>query len=190
MDSGEFTRVLQLASNGDGDAVDRLFVTLYDELRSMARQKLAKERSDHTLQATALVHEAYVRLVDQHGVQWKNRAHFFAVAARVMRQILVDHARRRSAKKRAGDKQRVSLNEALTVSVGNPSPDLIALDAALTRLQETEPEKAQVVEMRFFAGMTQDEVAEVLGVTPRTVRRYWVYAQARLYKDMSSGPDS
>jgi RNA polymerase sigma factor (TIGR02999 family) len=142
VDSGEFTRVLRLASNGNGEAVDRLFVALYDELRAMARNKFKNERPDQTLQATALVHEAYVRLVDQRGAQWKNKAHFFAVAARVMRQILVDHARRRHAKKRLGGKRRVALEEALTVSMNDSSADLVALDAALTRLQEEQPEKA------------------------------------------------
>ncbi len=186
LNSNDFTQELQRATTGNGHAVDRVFVGLYDELRATARRQLLNERRDHTLQPTALVHEAYARLVQADAQNWNNKAHFLAIAARVMRQILVDHARRRGSKKRRGARPHVPLDEALAHSKEQVDLDLVALDVALTRLHEEQPERARVVEMRFFAGMTHEEIAEVLGVTPRTVKRYWAYAQARLYTEMTS----
>ena len=146
---------------------------------------MAVERPDHTLSATALVHEAYVRLVDASRLEIRDRAHFMAVASRVLRRILVDHARRKRAVKRNAARAGLLLDEPITLSKDLVAMDLVVLDRALSRLQEEQPEKAQVVEMRFFGGMTMEEIALVLGVTTRTVRRYWAYAQARLYQDMS-----
>jgi RNA polymerase sigma factor (TIGR02999 family) len=164
------------------------FDLVYDELRRLAQSYLRSERPEHTLQATALVHEAYLRLSDRDRETWKNRAQFFAAAARAMRRILVDHARARASEKRHGRRQRLSLDQALTLSDSGPDTDLLALDLALTKLKRQEPEKVAVVELRFFAGLTADEAAEALGVTPRTVFRHWEYAKAWLYREMTSGP--
>ena len=177
--------MLRRAATGDRAAVDELFGTVYVELRRLAQHHMAAERSDHTLRATALVHEVYLRLVDAPNLKLRDRAHFMAIASRVMRQILVDHARRKRAAKRNAGRQAVSLDQAITISVDPVDGDLLALDRALVRLQSEQPEKAQVVEMRFFGGMLNEEIAAVLGVTSRTVRRYWAYAQARLYLDMA-----
>ena len=189
MGTRTFSQLLEMSRSGDARSFDELFAVVYDELRIVARRRLAMERPDHTLQATALVHEAYLRLSRGNLENLQDKAHFFALAARVMRQILVDHARRRASLKRRGGRQHLPLEEALTVAEDPMNPDLVALDQALDKLQSEQPEKAQVVEMRFFAGMTNEEVAEVLGVTPRTVQRYWTYAQARLYRELSSGAD-
>ena len=185
----DLTRILRDVSDGSIAEVDRLFEASYQELRRLARAYLARERREHTLQTTALVHEAYLRLVDSSKLEWKSRAHFLAIAARVMRRILVDHARRRKSTKRAGSWKQVSLSQADTAGLVPGNLDLLALDVALTRLQEGDPEKARVVEMRFFAGMTTGEIAEVLGVTERTVRRHWAAAKVRLYKDLTATPD-
>ena len=154
---------------------DRLLPLVYDELRRIAHRQLGRERTGHTLSTTALVHEAYLRLVDQTRARWVDRAHFFAVAAGVMRRILVDYARRYRAAKRGGDAQRVDL-DAAEVSLDQRSGMLIDLDEALGRLAELNPRLSQVVEYRFFGGMTEEETAEALGVTDRTVRRDWIKA--------------
>ena len=180
----ELTRILRDLRDASPAELDLLFQASYDELRRLARKYLARERREHTLQTTALVHEAYLRLVDSSNLEWNNRAHFLALAARVMRRILVDHARRRKSSKRGGEWKQVTLGHADGVGNAPERLDLVALEGALTRLQERDPEKARVVEMRFFAGMTNDEIAEVLGVTERTVRRHWAAAQVRLYKDL------
>jgi len=187
MASKDATQLLVEATDGSVVAIDALFQACYQELGRLARGYLAREKEGHTLQTGALVHEAYLRMVDAPQLAPKNRAHFMAISARVMRQILVDHARRHLASKRTGKRQKLSLDEALTIGADEFNTDLIALDIALTKLQQEQPEKAQVVEMRFFAGMNTEEIAEALGVTDRTVRRYLAYAQARLYKDMRSG---
>lgn len=175
---------------GNPATTDRFFAALYPELRRIARRHLARERVDHTLQATSLVHEAYVRLAGAPDLEWRDRIHFLAVASRAMRRILVDHARRRHRVKRLGRHPHVSLEEALTISTAHERhSDLIAIDLALTRLEKNEPQKAQVVEMRFFGGMTEEEIAQALGVTSRTVRRYWAYAQAWLYEDLTGTDD-
>jgi RNA polymerase sigma factor (TIGR02999 family) len=157
---------------------------VYRELRSLARRYLNKERPDHTLQPTALVHEAYLRLVDQTRADWQNRAQFFGVAAQVMRRVLVDHARARDADRRGGQVLRVSLDEA-RIAPQERDADLLALDDALNRLAEVDERKSRVVELRFFGGLNVEEAAEVLGVHPATVRRDWTVAKAWLYREIS-----
>jgi RNA polymerase sigma factor (TIGR02999 family) len=183
-DEPSVSEILQSLSAGDPEAVDRLFPVVYDQLRRLAESYLQKERPGHTLRATALVHEAYLKLVGQDQVEWKNRAHFMAVSAQAMRRVLIDHARRLGADKRGGGARKVPLDEVPTLSTQAPSMDLLALDESLSRLQADQPEKAAVVEMRFFGGLTDEEVAEVLGVSVRTVIRHWKYAQAWLYRDL------
>lgn len=182
----DLTATLTAATAGDQKAADQLIPVVYAELRRLAAIYLSRERGDHTLQPTALVHEAYLRLVDQTRVIWQNRAHFMGVAAQAMRRILVDHARRRAAMKRVGDLQKVTLDTALAIGKDAVQPDLIALDMALDRLALEHPEKAQVVVMRFFGGLKEAEIAEVLNVSTRTVTRYWKYALAWLSRDLSS----
>ena len=168
---------------GEQRPVDRLLPLVYDELRRVAHRQLGRERAGHTLSTTALVHEAYLRLVDQTRARWVDRAHFFAVAAGVMRRILVDYARRFRAAKRGGDAQRVDLDLA-EVSLDERSEMVINLDEALGRLAELNPRLSQVVEYRFFGGMTEEETAEALGVTDRTVRRDWIKAKAWLSREL------
>lgn len=171
------TVLLRAASSGDREAFDRLFPLVYDELRALAGRQLRRESPGHTLEATALVHEAYVKLAVPEGAGWSDRAHFFAIASRAMRQVLVDHARRRGARKRGGAWARTTLS-GKPLGLDTDPEELLALDAALEGL---EPRQRQVVEMRFFGGMTEEEVAEALGVSDRTVRREWVRARAWLY---------
>lgn len=166
-------------SNGDRDAATGLMPLVYDELRQRARAYLQRERPDHTLQATALVHEAYLRLVDQRTTTWKNRAHFFGVAAQLMRRILVDHARRHRREKRGGGLKKVEFDEALAPAVTR-NLDVTALDDALNDLTKLNPQHARIVELRFFGGLKTNEVAEVLAVSPRTVEREWRMARAWL----------
>lgn len=168
---------------GDANAVDALMPVVYEELRGIARRQLRHERPGHTLSTTALVHEAYVRLVDQTRVEWQDRAHFFAVAARAMRRILVDHARRRTAQKRGGNQQPIPLDEA-QLAMDAQADLLLSLDEALDRLAAFSERLAQVVELRFFGGMTEEETAEALGLSARTVRRDWVKAKAWLFKEL------
>jgi RNA polymerase sigma factor (TIGR02999 family) len=180
--AGDVSRLLHAWSGGDTEALDRLTPIVYDELRRLARRHLRGERDGHSLQATALVNEAYVRLVDFTRIQWQDRAHFFAVSAQVMRRILVDHARRRNAKRGRGH-QHVSLDETVVVAP-QPSVDLVALDDALETLARMDPRKAQVVEMRFFAGLSVEESAAVLQVSPVTVMRDWRVAKAWLHREV------
>ena len=179
---GEVTQLLQAVRNGDSEALDRLVPLVYDELRELARRELYREASGHTLHATALVHEAYLKLAGT-AMPASDRSHFLAIAARSMRQVLVDHARRRKAVKRGGDMVRTTLTDAGAQVEFRPD-ELIALDAALERLDERQ---RQIVELRFFAGMEEKEIAGVLGVSDRTVRREWVKARAWLYRDMYPG---
>ncbi len=179
------TRLLIDWSNGNREAAAGLMPLVYDELRRLARGYLQRERSDHTLQATSLVHEAYLRLVDQGTTTWQNRAHFFGVAAQLMRRILVDHARRHRRKKRGGALDKVEFDEALALSVSRDL-NLIALDDALQDLAALNPQHSQIVELRFFGGMTIEEVAEVLDVSPRTVQREWRMARAWLRRQIFS----
>ena len=169
---------------GDREALDALMPLVYQELRHLARHYLRQERPDHTLQSTALVHEAFVRLVGQSPPEWKNRTHFFGVAARLMRQILVDHARSHRAAKRGGDSFKLTLNEAL---VGSKVKDLdiLALDDALNNLAQLNPQQSQIVELRFFSGLSIEDTSEVLGVSPATVKRSWTTARAWLFREMN-----
>jgi RNA polymerase sigma factor (TIGR02999 family) len=173
-------------SGGDSEAPARLMPLVYEELRQLARQYLQSERPDHTLQATGLVHEAYLRLVDQSTTTWQNRAHFFGVAAQVMRRILVDYARSHRAEKRGGGWDKLVFDEALAPSAER-SIDLIALDDALKDLLALDPRQSQIVELRFFGGLTNEEVGEVLDVSPRTVKREWRMAKAWLRREIFSG---
>jgi RNA polymerase sigma-70 factor, ECF subfamily len=189
-DGGQTTDVsgLLLAwSGGDRGALNQLTPIVYRELQRLARQYMRRERPGHSLQTTALVHEAYVRLVDCNRMQWQNRAHFFAVCSQLMRRILVEHARRRNLK-RGGNVQHISLEDAVQVG-SQRAADLVALDDAMNALARFDPRKAQVVEMRFFGGLTAEEAAEVLRVSPVTVLRDWSTAKAWLYRQMSGGAD-
>lgn len=184
----EVTKVLIDWSKGDRSAAERLMPLIYDELRQIARGYLRRERADHTLQATGLVHEAYLRLVDQTATSWQNRAQFFGVAACVMRRVLVDHARRHRAEKRGGGWEKVEFDEALAAGLPR-SLDLVALDDALQQLARVDPRQSQVVELRFFGGLTTEEAAEVLEVSPRTIKREWRRARAWLYREIKRGEE-
>jgi RNA polymerase sigma factor (TIGR02999 family) len=181
----EVTRLLVDWGNGDQAALDELIPLVYDELRRLAGRYMRRESQGHTLQTSALVNEAYLRLIDQKSVRWQNRAHFFGVAAQLMRRILVDHARSRSRAKRGGGAQMVSLAGQAVMS--KEVADVIALDEALKNLAEMDPRKSQIVEMKFFGGLTTEEVAEVLKVTSRTVEREWRKAKAWLNRAISKG---
>ena len=185
MDDGQHqvTELLQRWSGGDRAALDQLVPLVYKELHRLASVYLRDERPDHTLQSTALVNEAYLRLVGLDTMPWQNRAHFYGVAAQILRRILVDHARDRNAVKRGSGRNKVSLDHALTVPA-QPELDLVALDESLTRLAEFDPNKARLVELRFFAGLPVHEVAEVLGISPATVHRQWAIARTWLYRQM------
>jgi RNA polymerase sigma factor (TIGR02999 family) len=183
-EAGDITRLLQAWSAGDKQALDDLLPLLYRELRSLAASYIRRERKDHTLQATALVHEAYLRMVDQTQVQSQSRTQFFAIAANLMRQILVHHARRHRAVKRGGG-NKVQLNDAVA-AVEQPGSDLIALDQALDRLAELDPRQARIVELRFFGGLTEEEIAGVLAISLATVQRNWRIARAQLQHELSS----
>jgi RNA polymerase sigma factor (TIGR02999 family) len=180
----QVTKLLVDWSNGDQEALEHLTPLVYGELRRLASRYLRKERPDHTLQSTALVHEAYLRLIDQKNVKWQNRAHFFGVAAQMIRRILVDHARGKHAAKRGASAPRLSLDEAIAVPERKDF-DLVALDDALNGLAKIDPQQARIVELRFFTGLTVEETAEVLGISPATVKRDWVTAKAWLYRDIS-----
>jgi RNA polymerase sigma factor (TIGR02999 family) len=178
------TELLERWSSGDREAADRAMALVYQELRGIARRVFRRERSGHTLEATAVVHEAYARLREQDGVRWENRAHFFGLFARVMRRVLVDHARERNAGKRAGRRERVTLAESTALALERP-PDLLALNEALDRLQALDPQKAAEVELRFFGGCSIEETARSLGVSEATVNRQWRRARAWLYRELS-----
>ena len=180
--SQDITQLLALWTSGDSNALHALLPLVYDELRSLARGYLQRERSDHTLQSTALVHEAYLRLVDQN-VTWQNRAHFFGIAAQMMRRILVDHARGRNTAKRGEGIYRVTLDEEL-MGVGKRDVDVIALDEALTHLAKFDPQQSRIVELRFFAGLSIEETSEVMKISPATVKRDWAMAKAWLHREM------
>jgi RNA polymerase sigma factor (TIGR02999 family) len=182
----DVTEILHAASNGDEEALRRLIPVVYEELRALAERKLSFENPGHTLQATALAHEAFLRLVNQTRVEWRNRAHFFAVASQAIRRILVDHARKRVAQKRGGGEQRLSYDEILDISAERPESGLLHLDRALEKLALEHPEKARVVELRFYGGLTSQEVAAVLEVGVRTVERHWEFSRAWLYRELST----
>ena len=178
------TQMLVDWSKSDPEAAARLMPFVYEELRQLARQYLQRERPDHTLQATGLVHEAYLRLVDQNTTTWQNRAHFLGVAAQVMRRILVDYARTHRAEKRGGGWDKLAFDEALAPSAER-SLDLVALDDALKDLLALDPRQSQIVELRFFGGLTNEEIGEVLDVSPRTVKREWRMAKAWLRREIT-----
>lgn len=177
------TELLLQASNGNKRALDEVLPLVYDELRRIAQNYLNRERADHTLQATALVHEAYLRLIDQRKVDWKNRSQFFGLAAQMMRRILVNHAESHKAEKR-GSGQKLQLDETVDVSFED-NLDLLALDESLKKLAEFDEQKSRIVEMRFFGGLTIEETAEVTGKSHATIEREWAFAKAWLYRELS-----
>jgi RNA polymerase sigma factor (TIGR02999 family) len=179
------TQLLRDWGNGDEAALDQLMPLVYEELHRLAHQYMSRERTGHTLQTSALVNEAYCRLIDQKNVHWQNRAHFFGIAAQIMRRILVDHARSRMSAKRGGPSPRVPLDEAMIVSEERAA-DVVALDDALKSLMEIDPRKSQIVELRFFGGLSIEETAQVLNVSPGTVMRDWTLAKAWLRRAVSS----
>jgi len=180
----DVTQLLVAWRSGDEAALDRLMPLVYDELRRLARRSMRYERPDHTLSASALVHEAYLRLVDQTGVPSQNRAQFFGIAAHLMRQILVQHARRHQAAKRGGGISTIPFDEGLEID--QPAAvDLVALEEALTGLEARDPRKSRIVELRFYGGLSNEETAEVLGVSARTVKREWRLAKAWLYHELT-----
>jgi RNA polymerase sigma factor (TIGR02999 family) len=184
----DVTKLLLAWSQGDSSALEQLTPVVYRELHRLARHYIGQERPGHTLQTTALVNEAYLRLVDVNRMHWNNRAHFFAVSAQLMRRILVEFARRRHREKRGGEAARLSLDEAITVSVER-GPDLLALDDALRTMAAMDPRMSQVVELRFFGGLTVEETSEVLKISPETVMRDWKSAKVWLLRELSAGHD-
>lgn len=180
--TAEVTKLLNDISAGDDESPAKLLEIVYADLRRLAGAYMQNERSDHTLQATALVHEAYMRLVDWKNVTWQNRAQFFAIAAEVMRKVLIDHARARKANKRAGHK--LVLDDAISIPEQRPI-DLIALDEALQSLEKIDPRQAKIVELRFFGGLTIEETAFILGVSESTVRREWTFTKAWFQRELS-----
>jgi RNA polymerase sigma factor (TIGR02999 family) len=185
LESPDVTQLLKDWSGGDEAAADRLMPLVHEELRRLAHQYMRRENPGHTLQTSALVNEAYVRLVDQSKIQWESRAHFFGIAARLMRQILVDQARRKNFAKRGGGAIRVSLDSANAIAQ-EQSANVMALDEALKTLEQTDLRKSQIVELRFFGGMSIEETAEALNVSPGTVMRDWTFARAWLRNKMSA----
>lgn len=179
----EVTQLLTDWSQGDQTALDKLTPLIYEELRRLAHHYMSRERPGHTLQTTALVNEAYVRLINRKDVHWQNRAHFFAIAAQLMRTILVDHARRHGYAKRGGGARKISLDEAAIVSQDR-SQEVVELDEALTRLAGFDPLQGRIVELRFFGGLTIKQTAEVLGLSSATIKREWNTARAWLFREL------
>jgi len=182
--SSPVTELLARWRSGDQNALDALMPLVYSELRQLAQHYLRRERSDHTLQSTALVHEAYLRLAGKNPPQWQNRAHFFGIAAHLMRQILVEHARGHGAAKRGGGATRMTLDESLVIAQ-QKDVDVIILDKALEELTELDAQQGRIVELRFFGGLTIEDTSEVLGISPATVKREWVTARAWLFRAMT-----
>jgi RNA polymerase sigma factor (TIGR02999 family) len=183
----EITELLAEWRDGNQSALDELYPLVYDELHRLARRYMSRERKGHTLQTTALINEAYVRLVDQKNVHWANRSHFFAISAQIMRRILIDHARRHAYAKRGGGAQQVSLDEAAAVASGIGA-EILRLDEALKTLAEMDPRRSQVVELRYFGGLNNEEIAGVLHVSENTVTRDWNMARAWLYQQLAESP--
>ena len=183
--SQQITQLLKQWSNGDAEVLDDLMLLVYSELRRQASGYLRRERSNHTLQPTALINEAYLKLIDQRDVKWQNRSHFFAIAAQAMRRILVDYARERKREKRGGAAENLPIEEALTIVSQEKSVDLVALDEALNKLSRFDQRQAKVVELRYFSGLSIDETAEVLNVSNVTVRRDWNMAKAWLHQEIT-----
>ncbi len=185
-DSKPITQILSEIKSGKADALNELLPFVYQELRQLASIYLSRERSNHTLQPTALVHEAYLRLVGQKEIEWQNRAHFFGVSARLMREILIEYARMKSAQKRGGEfKTQIALDDAVSF-VGEKELDVVAVDEALKKLEALDERQAQIVEMKFFGGLNVEEIAEVLSISPSTVKREWATAKLLLYKMLNS----
>ena len=182
----DVTRILNAIEQGDGRAIDQLLPAVYQELRHLAAQKLSREKPGQTLQATALVHEAYLRLVGSDTQDWKSRTHFFAAAAEAMRRILIENARRKKSLKCGGDRHRVDV-EADDLAIEGPGEDVLALDDALTALAQTDKVKAELVKLRYFAGLTLEQAADTLGLSPTTAKRHWRFARAWLYNQMAAG---
>jgi RNA polymerase sigma factor (TIGR02999 family) len=182
----DVTQMLRAWGRGDEQVLDELIPVVYGELRRQAARYMRRERRGHAMQTTELVHEAYLRLMDQRGLSWQNRAHFFGIAAQLMRRILVDHARMRGAAKRGRGEVTVALEEGMAVSPARDI-DVLALDEALDRLTALDPQQVRVVELRYFGGLNVDETAEVLGVSPRTVKRDWRVAKAWLRQEIGQG---
>jgi RNA polymerase sigma factor (TIGR02999 family) len=181
----DITQLLLAWGAGDAAALDELMPIVYAELRKLARSYMRNQRADHTLQTTALVNEAYLRLIDSSRVKWQNRTHFFAISAQLMRRVLVDFARQRGSQKRGGEVQKIELDEALVVVADDgQKTDLVALDEALKVLAEMNPRQSQTVELRYFGGLSEEEIAEHLGVSVRTVRRDWSVARAWLFNQL------
>ena len=183
----DVTRILNAIERGDAKATDELLPLVYEELRLLAAQRLSKEPPGQTLQATALVHEAYLRLVGSQAQDWKSRTHFFTAAAEAMRRILIENARRKHRLKRGGNQQRLDVDEA-EIAIEGPSEDLLALDEALAKLEAADKTKADLVKLRYFAGLTLEQASEVLGISPTTAKRHWTYARAWLYRAVRSSP--
>ncbi|REJ77489.1 MAG: RNA polymerase subunit sigma-70 [Acidobacteria bacterium] len=179
----EITQLLVAWGQGDKDALDKLMPYVYSELRRLAHAYMRRQRSDHTLQTTALVNEAYMRLIDSSRIRWQDRNHFFAMSARLMRRILVDFARAKNAQKRGGGDHKVTFDEEMPVAERKEA-DLLALDEALSRLTELDDRQGRIVELKYFGGLTEDEIAEVLEVSSRTVRRDWSVARAWLFREL------
>ncbi|SHF28129.1 RNA polymerase, sigma subunit, ECF family [Fodinibius roseus] len=180
----DITQLLRNASSGDEEAFDALYPRVYNRLRDIAKLQLQKERDNHTLQKTALVHEVYLKLIDQTQTNWQDRAHFYAIAARAMRQILVDYARKRKAQKRGGDRDRIPFREDM-IDLDNHAEELLELNDLIDKLARFDERKSKVVEMRFFSGMTIREIAELLDVSTRTVDRDWLKARGWIYRELS-----
>ena len=187
-DPDTVTRLLNEWSGGNRQALEEMLPLIYDELRRLAHNFLYRERPGHTLQTTALVHEAYLKLIDQKDARWQNRSHFFAIAAQAMRRILIDSARRHAAMKRGGPQEKLSLDEVPDVSL-EPNTKLLALDEALNALGEIDPEQSRMVELRYFGGLTIEETAEVMNTSPATVKREWAMARAWLHQALTEQAD-
>jgi RNA polymerase sigma factor (TIGR02999 family) len=181
----EVTRILNAIEQGDARAADKLLPLVYDELRRLASKKMSQEPPGQTLQATALVHEAYIRLVGSEGRNWNSRMHFFYAAAEAMRRILIDNARRKQRLKRGGGQQKIDLEDA-EIAIEEPSEDLIALDEALAKLARADKVKADLVKLRYFAGLTLEQTAGILGLSKTTAKRHWTYARAWLYRQIAA----
>lgn len=183
------TELLKQVQTGKKEALDQLLPLVYDELRKLASYQLRRERINHTLQPTALVHEAYLRLINQRAVDWRDRAQFFGLAANMMRRILVNHALAHKAEKRGGQEHQIALDEAISFAAEREL-DLVLLDEALTRLAALDPEQSRIVELRFFGGLTVEDVAEVTGISTATVKREWRAAKAWLYEQIHGAPET
>ncbi len=181
----EISRLLQAWSDGNRTALDELLPLVYDELHRQAHRFLRRERQNHTLQTTALIHEAYLNLIEQDRVSWQNREHFFAISANLMRRILVNYANARHRRKRGGSAENLPLDETILIAAQKTEVDLLALDEALTRLEVIDKQQAQIVEMRYFSGLTIEETAEVLSISPATIKRDWKMTKAWLHRELS-----